>query len=221
VNLLVFGASGGTGRHIVTQALARGVDVTAFVRRGNSLALQRGLEIVEGDVGNAAAVATAIAARDVVISALGVGTPLKADPVVRAGVDHIVQAMEAGPTRRLIYLSFIGVTASRTAAGPLIRYVARFPLRHEIADHEQKERRIQTSALQWTIVRAPKLTDGPQTGSYCVGEAIVATSFFPRLSRADVAEFLVNEALEPRFTQATVRLLPAATSPGVAAADRG
>jgi putative NADH-flavin reductase len=208
MKLLVFGASGGTGRHIVAQALARGIEVAAFVRRGNSLEQQPGLEIIEGNVADGAAVATAIAHRDVVISALGVSKPLKPDPAVRAGVDHIVRAMEAGATRRLIYLSFIGVAASRKSAGPLLRYVARFPLRHEIADHEQKEARIQASALQWTIVRAPKLTDGPLTGAYRVGEAIAATNFFPRLSRADVAAFMVKEAVTPHFTQAAVLLLP-------------
>ena len=211
MKLLVFGASGGTGRHVISQALAAGLNVAAFVRRTGSLAPQRGLQIIEGNVGDAVAVSNALANRDVVISALGVGTPLKTDPIVRAGIDHIVRAMEVNAGRRLIYLSFIGVTASRTAAGPLIRYVARFPLRHEIADHEQKEGRIQSSTIQWTIVRAPKLTDGPKSGAYRVGEAITAGSLFPRLSRADVADFLVKEALEARFPQTAVRLLPAAT----------
>ena len=60
----------------------------------------------------------------------------------------------------------------------------------------------------WTIVRAPKLTDGAKPGAYRAGDLISATSFFPRLSRADVAEFLVSEALEPRFPRVAVRLLP-------------
>ena len=211
MNILVFGASGGTGRLVVSDALARGISVAAFVRRQNSLPAQPGLEIIQGDVGDAAAVSSAIAAREVVISTLGVSAPLKPDPVVCAGVDHIVRAIEQCRSCRLIYLSFIGVTGSRSAAGPLIRFVARFPLRHEIADHEQKERRIQGSTIPWTIVRAPKLTDGAKTGAYRAGDLISATSFFPRLSRADVAEFLVSEALEPRFPRVAVRLLPAAT----------
>jgi putative NADH-flavin reductase len=211
MKLLVFGASGGTGRQIVSQAVARGIHVTAFVRKPDRLAPQRGLEIIKGDVGDATAVVTAIAPHHVVISALGVSTPLKADPVVCTGIDHIVRAMEVDPTRRFIYLSFIGVTDSRHAAGPLLRYIARFPLRHEIADHERKEARIQTSALQWTIVRAPKLTDGARSGTYRAGEAITATSILPRLSRADVAEFLIGEAVTPRFPRMVVRLLPAAS----------
>jgi uncharacterized protein YbjT (DUF2867 family) len=109
-----------------------------------------------------------------------------------------------------VYLSFIGVSAGRSAAGPLIRYVARFPLRHEIADHEVKEQRIQASSLDWTIVRAPKLTDGPQTGKYLAGVGLRTSSFFPRLSRADVAAFLLTEALSPTYTRAAVHLHPAA-----------
>jgi putative NADH-flavin reductase len=209
MQLLVFGASGGTGRNVVRQALDRDIGVTVFVRKAGSFAAERGLEIIEGDVGDATAVAAAVAPHSLVISTLGVSTPLKADPVVCAGIDHIVRAMLVGGPRRLIYLSFIGVPDSRHAAGPLLRYVAQFPLRHEIADHELKERRIATSALQWTIVRAPKLTDGVRTGTYRAGESITAPSFFPRLSRADVAEFIVNEAVTPRFSQRVVRLLPA------------
>ena len=209
MNLLVFGASGGTGRLVVAQALARGHKVAAFVRRGDSLAAQRDLEILQGDVGDAATVAAAIIGRDVVISALGVSKPLQPDPVVRAGVGHIVDAMESSGVRRLIYLSFIGVTASRATAGPLIRYVARFPLRHEIADHEQKEGRIQASRLDWTIVRAPKFTDGPPTGAFRVGEGIRAISVFPRLARADVATCILDEAEVPRFSRTSVSLLPA------------
>jgi len=209
VEILVFGASGGTGRLIVTQALARGHRVAAFVRRDDSLAAQRDLEIVRGDVGDAVAVAAAIKGREIVISALGVAKPLQPDPVVRAGVGHIVAAMESSGVRRLIYLSFIGVSASRATAGPLIRYVARFPLRHEIADHEQKEERIRASSLEWTIVRAPKFTDGPPTGAFRVGEGIRATSFFPRLSRADVAACILDETQAPRFARTAVSLLPA------------
>jgi putative NADH-flavin reductase len=185
--------------------------VTAFVRHPERLAPRPALRILQGDVGDAAAVAAAIAGHDVVVSTLGVSTPLKSDPVVRAGIDHIVRAMEAGASRRLLYLSFIGVATSRPAAGPLLRYVARFPLRQEIADHEFNELRIQASSLEWTIVRAPKLTDGPLTGRYRAGETLTAATFLPRLARADVAAFLVAEARDPRFPRAVVRLFPTAT----------
>lgn len=79
------------------------------------------------------------------------------------GVRNIIRAMQAHGIRRLIYLSFIGIPESRSSVGVVLRYIAPIPLRHEIADHEAKEALIKASGLDWTIVRPPRLTDGPCT----------------------------------------------------------
>jgi putative NADH-flavin reductase len=207
--LLVFGASGGTGRQIVAQALAKNIAVTAFLRNPARLGVVHDhLRYVQGDVGDAGAVAGALPGHDAVVSALGVGTPLKHDQVVIDGVRNIVRAMEAARVRRLIYLSFIGVRDSRAAAGFLIRHVAKIPLRHEIADHEAKEALVRESALDWTIVRPPKLTDGQPTGRYRTGDDITARSIFPTLSRADVAAFMIQQVTDAAFVRKAARVLP-------------
>jgi putative NADH-flavin reductase len=212
MRVLVFGASGATGRLAVQCALDQRFEVTAFVRRPERLgALTKTasstLRVVHGDVADADAVRRAVAGHDVVISTLGVSRPLHADPVVVTGVRHIVRAMEASGVRRLVYLSFLGVPESRAAAGPLLRYVARFPLRREIADHVEKETVIRGSSLAWTVVRPPKLRDGPAEGRYRAGTSIVSDRFFPQLSRADVASFLVTRATAPEYERQVVRLL--------------
>jgi putative NADH-flavin reductase len=206
MRVIVFGASRGTGRQVVARALAQGLEVTAFARTASSLDGQA--HVVQGNVGDARAVDAAIAGHDAVISTLGVGKPLTADPVVVQGVTHIVEAMKRRGVRRLIYQSFIGVPESRAAAGWLIANVARHPLRHEITDHEQKEAVVRGSDLDWTIVRPPKLTDGSATGRYRAGEDLEAGVFFPRLSRADVADFIVRELLDATFVQRVARVLP-------------
>ena len=173
MKLLIFGASGHTGRELVRQALERGHSVTAFVRQPSKLASPHPhLRIIQGDVGDATAVRAALPNQDAVVSALGVGTPLKHDLTVIDGVRHIVQAMEADGPRRFLYLSFIGVTESRAAVGVVLRYIAPIPLREEIADHEAKEKLVRSSTLDWTIVRPPKLTNGPRTGKYRSGENV-------------------------------------------------
>ena len=128
MRITILGASGGTGRELVKQALAGGHEVTAFVRTPAKLTITHpALLVLQGNVGDASAVSNAVAGRDAVLSCLGVGTPLKHDPVVIAGIRHLVSAMSAMPaSRRLIYQSFIGVRDSRAAAGWLIRNVARF-----------------------------------------------------------------------------------------------
>jgi len=208
MRLLIFGASGQTGQELVRQALQRKHAVTAFVREPAKLAsLASSIAIASGTVADAAAVAAALPGHDAVVSTLGVGTPLKHDPDVIAGVGHIVRAMQAHQVRRLVYLSFIGVRDSRPAVGFVLRYLAPLALRHEIADHEAKEARVRGSQLDWTIVRPPKLTAGRRTGRYRVGENITTWTPLPLLSRADVADFILQELASPQYIRRAPRLL--------------
>lgn len=209
MRVLILGATGRTGRELVRQALERGMEVTAFGRAVERLPSSGAdLRVVRGDVADAAGLADAIAGQDAVISALGVSRALSADPTVVAGIQHTLDGMRAHGVHRLVYLSFIGVRDSRPAAGLLIRGVAHHVLRHEIADHEAKEQLIRASATAWTIVRAPKLTDGPYTGRYRAGEAIVARSLFPTLSRADVADFMLRQLADDSYLRRAPRVLP-------------
>jgi putative NADH-flavin reductase len=195
MNVAIFGAAGATGRALVTQALARGHRVTAFVRTPSKLSLMHPiLTLVQGDVADTAAVEHALTGQDAVLCALGAATPLKRDPLLVTGIENIVRAMERGGPRRLIYLSFLGVQSGRGQLSLLGRYVvAPLVLRHVVADHEAKERIISQSSLDWTIVRPPRLTNGPHTGTYRHGSDIKATSIVPRISRADVADFILRE----------------------------
>jgi putative NADH-flavin reductase len=95
----------------------------------------------------------------------------------------------------------VGVTESRPHAGLLTRLVGARLLRHEIADHETKEALVKASRLDWTIVRPPKLTNGAYTGKYRSGEGIRPHSIFPRLSRADAAEFLLRQLTDSTFVR--------------------
>lgn len=208
MRLLVFGASGRTGQELVRQAAARGVQVTAFVRQPDRLRdAPASVATALGNVADSGAVARAVQGHDAVVSALGVGTPLTHDADVIAGIANIVRAMETHGVRRLIYVSFIGVRESRHAVGFVLRYVAPIPLRHEIRDHEVKESLVRNAQLDWTIVRPPKLTMGPRTGTYRSGESIRTLSPVPVLSRADLADFILRELEHPRFIRGVPRLL--------------
>ena len=210
MQILVFGASGGTGSEVVRQAIERGYSVTTFVRTREKLGpLRDRARVIVGNVRDADAVRAAISGHAAVVSCLGVGTPLKPDADVVAGVHNIVSAMAGQGVKRLVYQSFIGVTESRSAVGFFLRYVAPIPLKHEIADHEAKEAIVQGSGLDWTIVRPPKLTSGKLTGRYRAGTRISTWTPVPLLSRADVAHFILNELAEPAFVRKAARLLPA------------
>jgi len=208
MRLLVFGASGQTGQELLRQALQRGHAVSAFVRDPAKLPLRDlSLRVIQGNVRDAAAVAAAMPQHDAVVSVLGVGIPLQHDPDVIAGLRHIIRAMQAQGIRRLIYLSFIGVRESRSAVGFLLSYIAPIPLRHEIADHEEKEALVRASGLDWTILRPPKLTGGRLSGRCRSGEHIRSWKPLPMLSRADLAHFILQDLAVPRYIGRAPRLL--------------
>jgi len=208
MNVLVFGASGKTGREVVRQALARGFTVSAFVRDTARLPLAHAnLRLVKGEITDPKAVARAIEGHTCVISTLGVGLPLRHDPIVIEGVRTIARASEHASVERLLYMSFIGVRESRDAAGFLLKQLAGTVLRHEVADHEAKEAAVAESFVDWTIVRPPKLTNGRLTASYRVGEDIEARSPLPMMSRADVADFMLRQLSDQSFIRKAVRIL--------------
>lgn len=222
MNILVFGASGRTGHELTRGALDLGHSVTAFVRDPTRLGVRHeNLTVVSGDLIDEDGLAAAVAGQDAVICTLGVGRALRRDPAVVEGVGRILEAMRRKSVRRFVYLSFIGVSAGRLDAGGFVRHIAPRLLRNEIADHEEKEELVRQSGLDWTILRAPKLTNGPRTGAVRLGEGIAADRFLPRASRADVAAVLLRHATDPAWIGRSPSLLPSLrTEPSGAQAAR-
>lgn len=201
MNVLVFGASGGTGRELVKQALAQRHTVTAFVRDPGNFAITRDrLTVTRGDVVDAARVEQAVRGHDAVLSALGSSRSLTQHPAMAEGVRNIVNAMEQEGVRRLVYLSILGVDDSRRLLGWLDRsIVVPLLLRNVIADHAIQERLIARSSVDWVIVRPPRLTNGAHTGRYRAGEDIKAGSMSASISRADVADFMLRQMIDEMY----------------------
>jgi putative NADH-flavin reductase len=195
VEVLVFGASGATGREVVKRALGDGHSVRAFVRDPAKLRITHArLATMVGDVTERALVERAVGATDVVASALGSGNSLSSDPALIDGVRNIVRAMEHAKVRRLVYLSMLGVGGSGMQLGLVDRYIV-LPilLRNVMHDHAEKEAIIQRSTLEWVIVRPPRLTNGPYTGRYRCGEDVREKALLASISRADAADFMVKQ----------------------------
>jgi putative NADH-flavin reductase len=209
MNVLVFGASGGTGREVVKQALAQGHSITAFVRAPAKFDInQAHLTVVQGDVADYASVERAVGSEAAVICALGSSTPLKRDPTLIAGVQNIIMAIGRAGGRRFIYLSFLGVRDGRNQLSFLGKYIiAPLVLRNVAVDHEVKEALIKQSRLNWIIVRPPRLTKGRRRGTYRSGERIVATSIIPTISRADLADFMLRQLTDDTYLHKTVSVM--------------
>ena len=203
MRLLIFGATGGTGRQLVRQALERGHAVTAFARDPAALDERDGLRALAGDVLDAAAVERAVAGHDAVLCALG--KPATSPGKVRSeGTRNVVRAMERSGTRRLICQSTIGVGDSRALLPPLYRFVL-VPsiLRRTFAEHERQEAIVRSSQLDWTIIRAGALTDGDRTGRYRHGFPPTDRTLEFEVSRADVADFALGLVSDSGYVRQT------------------
>ncbi|HEY9489619.1 MAG TPA: SDR family oxidoreductase [Chryseosolibacter sp.] len=208
MKILIFGASGATGYHLVSQALSRGYLVSAFVRDPSRLKiLHENVEFLQGDVADYSAVEAGIKNQDAVLSALGASSPLKRDYSLIKGIENIVAAMEAQKVKRLIYQSFLGVKENRSDFGFLMNVIFPVLLRYPIMDHELKEQIIEKSDLDWTIVRCPKLTDGPSRLNYSHGVRITSNSILPLISRADIAHFMINEIEDRKYVRMKPRVI--------------
>src|SRR5271170_352902 len=101
MKIIVFGATGGTGKLIVSQALAKGHSVTAFVRKPDGMPQDPHLRVVQGDALDFAAVVDAIRGHRVVLSALGARTKKKTGMLAGA-IPNILQAMRQEEVSRLV-----------------------------------------------------------------------------------------------------------------------
>jgi putative NADH-flavin reductase len=208
MKVLIFGASGNTGRQLVQQALKEGHNVTAFVRNPAKLEITHpNLEVIVGNVSDYRSVEKAIRGQHAVISALGVSKTLQSDPVVVEGIKNIINAMERLDVQRFIYLSFLAVGEGRKDAGFVIKHIISKIVRKEINDHEKKEVLVNNSLLKWTIVRPPKLTNNGKKGMYRAGETIKAKSILPMMSRADVADFMLKQLTDDSFAYKATRVM--------------
>src|SRR5438093_7382938 len=123
MKLTVFGATGGTGRHTVSQALAAGHHVTAVVRDPARLGVtdHPQLDVVTADVMDPDAIVTALAGRDAAVSALG-AHGRGPTTVCSAGVASIIAAMRAVAVRRLVVVTASGPFTDE-GDGPVTRAV--------------------------------------------------------------------------------------------------
>jgi putative NADH-flavin reductase len=206
VKLTLFAATGGTGRHLLTQAVAAGHEVTAVVR--DPRALDDGVRGVRADLLTAdpAVLRAAVDGADAVLS--GLGPRRRADAgILSTGTRAIVDAMRETTARRLVIVSVAGIglpkPASRSVGEKLLSRLAGIVFRRHYADVAELEALLRTTELEWTSVGVPLLSDDPLTTRYrvAVGEWLPKAS---RLSRADAAHCMLRTLEQPETVRQTM-----------------
>jgi putative NADH-flavin reductase len=209
MKLTIVAATGRIGRLLLDQAVTAGHDVTAVVR--NPKGLPPGVRTVVADLTAAGpdVLEPAVTGADAVLSGLGPRSAADVG-VVTTGTRSIVAAMRSTGVRRLVVVSAspIGTVLSpgrRTPRhdpgdGIVMRYVltplTKRVLRANYADLAMMEEIVGVSGLEWTVVRPPRLTDKPMTGTY---RTALDRNVRRGLSvpRADVAHCMLHVLDEP------------------------
>lgn len=195
MKLIIFGATGGTGYQLVTQALEKGYEVTAFVRNPDKFQqVHMNLNVVKGDVLDLASVEQAVEGHDAVMCALGMPSIMDKSQLRSKATKNLVSAMEKKGVQRIVCLSALGAGDSHKTLPFRYKYlIAPLIMRHLYADHNMQENMIMTSQLEWSIARPGVLTDGKRTGTYQHGFGPENKSFTTKISRADTAHFMLKQ----------------------------
>lgn len=209
MRIAIFGASGRTGRHLVQQALSRDHEVIAVVRRPDALAVTDDRLIVrQGDVLDADCIGRAIKGSDAVVSALGVGSRPRPTTVFSRGTSNLIAALPTAGTSRLIVISSApaGPWSETGAFERLILY----PLLQSFFgamfdDIRRMEKILMGSGVDWTIFRAPRLTDYKAKGTYRM--SIFGSLPHPRtITRSDLAGAVLDAVTDNSLVRCTVAI---------------
>jgi len=193
--ILIVGATGGTGRQLVAQALERGYVVTALARDPSRLQVTHPhLTVVRGDVLDDASVEAAMRGHDAVLSALGHRRYFGPTRILSRGTSNLLRAMEAHGVSRFVCETSLGIGDSAFRMGLYYTlFVIPVILPFYFWDKTRQERMIAASRVPWVIVRPGALTDGAKRGVARHGSDIGSSLWTVRISRADVAAFMLDQ----------------------------
>jgi putative NADH-flavin reductase len=202
MRLFILGATGGIGQHLLRIGLERGHELTAYVRSPHKIPRLRGpVTIVQGDLFDAGAMARSLAGHDAVLSAFG-PTTIRTTTLRGDFGRTLASAMREGGVRRVQLVSAAFLFQSIGMLGALLKPTV---FRFMAPDMADMEREIMKDDLEWTVLRPPRLTDGPPTRSYRVADGELPASGYV-ISRADVADFMAHEAERPAHIRKIVGL---------------
>lgn len=196
----VLGASGSVGRRIVDRLLDRGLEVACQTRVADRLAHLSGrAEIHAFDPRDATRLTEFVEKADAVIFALGTenfgATTLFSD--VTAG---LIPAMTQHRVQRLIAITGVGTGETRGHGGFFYDWIV-FPLftAKRYRDKDRQEELIAESGLDWIVVRPAPFADASSPGELEVYTEIGPKTRLTRITRDEVADFVVAQLDSDRY----------------------
>lgn len=200
MKVLILGATGGIGRHLVPQALARGHEVSVLVRNRSRLRQTgQGVRVIDGDALDPGAIGRAVNGQDAVIYTLGTHQYLKNVTLFSDSTRILIAAMQKHGVRRLVAITGVGTGDSRGHGGFLYDRIFRpLFLPRICADKDRQEALIRQSGLDWVILRPSIFTNGPLCGNLRAATELEGV-VIRKISRADVAAFALDQLTDNRY----------------------
>ena len=195
MKLIVFGATGGTGRAVISEAIAANHTVTAFARDAGHVTVAEGLNVVEGDAMSVSDVASALAGQQAVVISLGNSQnafamtfgALRTTPadICEVGTRNILQELPPDSNIPVIVVGAFGTGDTRIKLPLMFKIFYRLVLREQMADKEKQVAVRKASSARYTLVQPLALTDKPAARSWTA--TLDGTYGKSEVSRSDLA----------------------------------
>jgi uncharacterized protein YbjT (DUF2867 family) len=199
MKVIIFGATGSVGKVLVDLALNSGHTVTAFTRKPQAFQSNKHPNLIVriGDLENVKDVKEAIIDHDVVFCVIGDGGK---GNIRAVGTRNIIQAMELTGVRRLICQTTLGLGESRANLDFFWKHIMfGLLLKKAYRDHQLQEDLVRKSKVDWIIVRPGAFTNKRINGGYHVGFDGSQRGLKLKISREELAEFLLKQATSDRY----------------------
>ncbi|KAI1287753.1 hypothetical protein F5Y03DRAFT_389296 [Xylaria venustula] len=214
MQLLVLGGSGRTGKLIVEEAVSKDHNVVALVRSPSSLVTRPGLTTVQGtplkrdDIVKAFrafptapdAVLVALSLKRVSDSPLAAVSPDAPDRIMEDSVANVISVMKEFGTKRIVILSQWGAGNSFSSMSFLLRAMfSHTNMRYGLAAHNALDKETRQAGVEFVLTRACVLADGDAAPIQLYPDDGKGTGFFPKITRASVARFMVEACEKDEF----------------------
>jgi putative NADH-flavin reductase len=206
IKITVFGATGRTGRSIISLALTQGMVVTAYAREASALASWEGrIRTVQGTLEDAEGIGRAVEGADAVIIAFG---PRKGGPQVFCAnaTQIIITAMKDRKVGRLVCITGALIGEQYPTRGLFYRTMRKLLVRkapHLMLDRDGQETIVMNSGLDWTVFKPPRLMNGVERPGTQIGPDIVIGPA-ARTTVGSLATAILGELLGHQFVRKAV-----------------
>ncbi|MEH2145345.1 NAD(P)-dependent oxidoreductase [Nostoc sp.] len=204
MKVLVIGAAGKTGRAVVEQAIAGGHQVTAFVHKVDEYEVSD-VRVIEGDATDSATIDAAVLGQDAVLDTIGGKTPYKETTLESSAANTIIAAMQRNGVHRLVVTSMLGEGESEANTPFYVRLLVSTFLRGADKDKAAMESAVESSCLDWVILRPAILTDDPAKGNIRVFDPETGEKAH-KITRADLADFMLAQLSSNEYLHQAVTI---------------